>query len=347
MTAEREITARTDLAHGRRLNPAAVGWSRRPVHRTAISGWGRTKRWEYWGVVTDRFVVGLTVAGLDYLANCAVYVFDRRTGMETVRSGISLFTSPDFSDEPGEGTIHASAGIASTRVRVDIEDSAGNHDGHNLNNDDDDNHAAGTTAIRVDANGMSVELEVVRPDHDSLAVVVPWIEQRFQYTLKDPANPVTGTVTLGGITHDIGTGWAVLDRGRGRWRYANRWNWGVGSGVVDGSTRAIQVGGKWTDGTGSTENGIIVDGRVHKIGDDLTWTYDLSKPAGAWHVQGARLDATLTPFHLRRDITELGVLAVKTRQAFGTWRGTGVLDDGTTVSLDGLVGWAEESRNRW
>jgi len=50
---------------------------------------------------------------------------------------------------------------------------------------------------------------------------------------------------------------------------------------------------------------------------------------------------------MRRDITELGVLAVKTHQAFGTWHGTGVLDDGTEVSLDGLVGWAEQSRNRW
>jgi hypothetical protein len=117
--------------------------------------------------------------------------------------------------------------------------------------------------------------------------------------------------------------------------------------VVDGSTRAIQVGGKWTDGTGSTENGILVDGRMRKLSEDLRWSYDLADPAGPWRVRGERLDATLTPFHLRRDITEFGVLAVKTHQAFGVWSGTGVLDDGSQVSLDGLVGWAEQSRNRW
>lgn len=105
--------------------------------------------------------------------------------------------------------------------------------------------------------------------------------------------------------------------------------------------RAIQVGGRWTDGTGVTENGILVDGRMHKLGDDLRWSYDVADPAGRWRVRGERLDATLTPFHQRRDITELGVLAVKTWQAFGVWHGIGVLDDGTTVSLDGLVGWAE------
>lgn len=334
MTVEREITELTDLAHGRRLNPAAVGWSRTPVLRTAISGWGRTKRWEYWGVVSDRFVVGLTVAGLDYLANCAVYVLDRSTGAETVRSGITPFSSPGFSDVPGDGTIHAAAGPGSSRVTIKIDD-------------DDDNAAGGATTISVRAKGLRVDLAVRRQGHDSLGVVVPWGEKRFQYTLKDLANPVTGTVTVDGVTHDLGRGWAVLDRGRGRWRYSNVWNWGAGSGVVDGSTRAIQVGGKWTDSTGTTENGILVDGRMHKIGEDLVWTYDVTDRAGPWRVRGERLDVTLTPFHQRRDLTELGVLAVKTWQAFGVWTGSGVLDDGTTVCLDGLVGWAEESRNRW
>ena len=333
MTVEREITAITDLAHGRRLNPAAVGWSRSPVFRTAISGWSRTKRWEYWGVVPEHFVVGLTVAGLDYLANCAVYVLDRATGVETVRSGITPFGAPGFSDVPGDGTIHAAAGPGSSRVEIKI--------------DDDDNAADRITSISVRATGLQVDLAVRRQDHDSLGVVVPWGEKRFQYTLKDLANPVTGTVTLDGAVRDLGPGWAVLDRGRGRWRYSNVWNWGAGSGVVDGSTRAIQVGGKWTDGTACTENGILVDGRMHKIGEDLRWSYDVLDRAGPWRVQGERLDATLTPFHQRRDLTELGVLAVKTWQAFGVWSGSGVLDDGTSVSLDGLVGWAEESRNRW
>ena len=100
-------------------------------------------------------------------------------------------------------------------------------------------------------------------------------------------------------------------------------------------------------GTGSTENGILVDGRMHKISEDLGWDYDLAHPAAPWRVRGERLDATLTPFHRRRAVTEAGVIAVKTYQAFGTWHGHAVLDDGSTVSLDGLVGWAEESRNRW
>ena len=48
-----------------------------------------------------------------------------------------------------------------------------------------------------------------------------------------------------------------------------RWNWGAGSGVVDGRVIGVQVGGRWTDGTGSTENALVVDGRVHKISEEL------------------------------------------------------------------------------
>src|SRR5690606_27310777 len=34
-----------------RLNRAAVGWSRRPVHDCTLPGsWGRRKRWDFWCV---------------------------------------------------------------------------------------------------------------------------------------------------------------------------------------------------------------------------------------------------------------------------------------------------------
>jgi len=44
-THEPELTAPVDLCDGARLNPAARGWSRRPLHRANLSArWGRNKR---------------------------------------------------------------------------------------------------------------------------------------------------------------------------------------------------------------------------------------------------------------------------------------------------------------
>jgi hypothetical protein len=73
----REITESVELclADGT-LNPEAVGWSRHPVHRTRLHGWGRNKRWEYWCVMTPTQLVALTVSDIDYLAVSSVYLLE-------------------------------------------------------------------------------------------------------------------------------------------------------------------------------------------------------------------------------------------------------------------------------
>jgi hypothetical protein len=59
------------------------------------------------------------------------------------------------------------------------------------------------------------------------------------------------------------------------------------------------------------------------------------------------VDATFEPFHVRRASTNLAVIANETHQCFGAFFGQVLDDSGSSVSLDGLVGWAEEARNRW
>lgn len=45
----------------------------------------------------------------------------------------------------------------------------------------------------------------------------------------------------------------------------------------------LQLGGKWTVGTGMTENALCVDGRLTKIGEELDWGY--SDFLGPWTVR--------------------------------------------------------------
>ncbi len=56
-------------------------------------------------------------------------------------------------------------------------------------------------------------------------------------------------------------------------------NWAAASGVsTDGRTVGLQFGGKWTEGTGFTENALCIDGRLTKIHEELEWTYDWDDP---------------------------------------------------------------------
>jgi hypothetical protein len=141
----------------------------------------------------------------------------------------------------------------------------------------------------------------------------------------------------------------VQDWGRGVWPWRSFWNWAVCTGVADGRRIGVNVGGKWTTGTGSNENGILLDGRLHKIMEDVHWEYDPSDDHGPWRVRtlhSPALDLTLTPRHAHRPNLELGLLATGGVCAFGTWRGR-VEVDGRSVEIDGQPGWAEEFAHRW
>ena len=326
-TAEREITAPVDLcgADGR-LDPAAVGFTRRPLHHANLRGWGRTKRWEYWGLVSPTHVVGTTISSIDYAGVHGIYVLDRRTGRETSRDAIApLARGVSLPAHCGPGTATAQHG--DLRLQFTTDDHG--------------------TRLRVTA--PDVELDVVArrdPGHESMGVVVPWSRRLFQYTVKDLALPVSGRLVVHGEETRIdGTeAFAVLDHGRGRWPYRMTWNWAAGSGA---GGRAVQLGGRWTDGTGSTENAVLVGGRLHKIGEELRWEYDRSDWQRAWRIHGRTVDARFHPFHERASRTNLGVVGSETHQCFGEFSGWATTDDGERVDLAGLVGWAEEARQRW
>lgn len=328
-----ELTLPTDLATARgNLNPQAVGYSRTPLHRTALPGNTvsrmRTKRWEYWGVLTPDLALGLTIVNLGYAATLQIYVLDRATGEEISIEPLKIL--PGTSDIVLPDTLPPLTALGTVGdVTLRFHDDGGG------------------THLRARSPRVSVDL-YAPAEGDVLGVVVPWSDRLFQYTLKDVARSVSGTVTVDGRTHEVGAGaFAVLDRGRGRWPYRTKWTWGAGSGTVDGTRLGLQIGGQWTAGTPATENALIVDGRLHHYDGELEFEYDLTNPDSTWTVHGPWIDAVLTPFHRRTSATKLGVISSQIWQAFGSWTGTARTPDGTSYSLDGLTGWIEEAQHRW
>ncbi len=323
-----ELTAPVDLSlNGRDLNPAARGWSRTPLHRTTLRGWGRNKAWDYWGLVSPDYIVGVTVSNLDYAAVLQGYLLDRRSGKDREFGALIPFgggvTLPDTLPPM---TVTAS-GKGFTYQFAD---------------------QAGGTALHVEFEDVVIDA-VAAEAGDSLSVVVPWSRRRFQYTVKDLARPLTGALQIGNDSYEFpaGESFAVLDRGRGRWPYAMTWNWAAGSGSVAGERRAIQLGGQWTVGTGATENALFVGERMHYIPTEVTWDYTPGNWSAAWRMHGERVDAEFIPEHVRHAKTNALVIASETFQAFGTWRGWAETDAGERIDLTGLTGWAEQAQNRW
>ena len=333
----REITEPVDLctADGT-LNADAVGWSRTPLHRSHIPGRGRTKRWEYWCLQSPEVIVAMTISDLDYAALCSVWVLDLAVDGHARESAASLLLPLRRVPMP-ERSGAAPVALQARGLRIAVTPTAtGAH-------------------LMAHADETEVDVDVVRPPgHQALGVVVPWSARRFQYTVKENTLPAAGQVRVGERTFQLGGPecWATLDHGRGRWPYRVRWNWGSGSGRIpdQGGERVlgIQVGGAWTDGTGSTENAITLDGVLYPVLEELDWAYSHADWTAPWRVTApsGAVDLELRPFYERRDRIQLGVLANETHQCFGTWHGTVRAAD-RTIDVDGVRGWAEEVRNRW
>jgi hypothetical protein len=322
-THERELTEPVDLCtpDGSALNSLARGWSRVPLHRANLDGcFGKNQRWDYWAVLAGDVVVSAVYANIDYLGLADVWWANLATGESGghgIVSDASAFVLPEH---PGTAPLH----VEQKGLLLDISDDT-----------------EGTRIVAQWPEGSLDARVALPPGHESLNVVIPWSDELFNYTSKHQARPAQGT--LNGLA--LMDAWGVLDVGRGRWPAQITWNWGGGAGVVGSHAVGIQIGAKWTAGTGFTENGVIVDGRLSKIGSELEWEYGWDSPMKPWHIvdPNGQLDIVLTP---RFDKFTDGP-AGGTHQVFGTWAGRVVTDDGLSLTFDALQGFAEEARQDW
>lgn len=320
-TDEREITeaARLCTPDGR-LDRGSVGWSRRPLHDCALPGpWGRRKRWDYWCVVAEPLVIQLTVLNADFLRLGTAAVFES-TGGDVLEATVVRGPGPLLQDDRVGGAMRFEHG----GLRISAEP-----------------RGESTVLSASFAGRRRVDLEIeVAPADDSLSVVVPWSDERYQYTSKHVGRRCEGWLQLDGAERAV-RGWAALDYGRGRWPSRTRWNWGAAAGEQRGRWLGLQLGAQWTDGTGMTENGVFFDGVLDKLGDRLIF-----EPGETWRIRSPESDAVDLRFAPERArpmwIPGLARLDLQ----FGRYTGV-VRAHGERIRLDGLFGWAEEMRVRW
>jgi hypothetical protein len=339
-THENELTDPVDLClpDGSAVNPDALGWSRRPLHRANLDGcFGTNKRWDYWAVLAGDLVISAVYSNIDHFGLADVYWADLVSGQTGGRGAIAPADEVALPEQPGTAPL-----VAELR-RLDLAIT-----------DDDQGTTLRATWIEADGRPARLDVFVELPaGHESLNVVIPWDDHRFNFTSKHQARPAVGELVVGdrrwAIAADGSDAWGVLDVGRGRWPSEITWNWGGGAGRVGDHVVGLQVGAKWTEGSGFTENGLIVDGRLSKIGRELQWDYDWDDPMRPWHIvdPGGQLDAVLAPRFDKHSLNGGDRFGSATHQVFGTWSGRLRTDDGLDLTFDGLQGFAEEARQRW
>ncbi len=346
-TPQHEIVAPAPLldAHGRLTEP---GWARAPLldcNLEAVRFYPpllrflqrfRVKRWDYYGVTTpDRFF-SATLADLGYAGQAFVYTVDFATGQyheETLT--IPLGRGIVLPRNSTEGESRYTNGKQALSFRV----------------------MPGDRRISVTwpgFGGQPLAAEIAfqaAPAHESTVVVIPIRGNRFYYNRKINCLPAVGWLQVGDQHTEIRpeTCLGNLDWGRGVWEYRSFWVWASASGFLpDRRSIGLNLGFGFGDTSAATENTLILDGRIHKLGR-VDFTYDASAFERPWRMAApdGRLDLEFVPFLPRVASTNLLVITSEVHQMFGRYRGTIRTDDGETIRIEGLVGFAEEHHAHW
>lgn len=297
----------------------------------------RVKRWDYYAVFTPNRFFSATIADLGYAGNIFVYTLDfesqelHEEGLVIPLSkGIRLPRSSASGESIYEGKSTKLRFVVNQHQRQIMVDWPGFHDGR----------------------GIKAELQLSVPaDHESMTIVIPIEAKRFYYNTKINCIPVSGTLQYGELkqTLDPAETLASLDWGRGVWAYSSFWNWASASGYLpDGRRLGLNLGCGFGDTSKASEDCFILDGRLHKL-DRVSFEYDPGDYMKPWRFSDSqgRLELELIPFKERLAETRLLVINSEVHQMFGRYHGSVVTDDGETIEISGLVGFAEEHHARW
>ena len=240
------------------------GWARQPLldcnledthfYRLHAAQRFRVKRWDYYGVTHPTGYFSATIADLGYAGQVFVYSvdFEQASYVEDTVTiplgrGVQLPRNSDIGTSSWSGKKASVAFDVTDGVRtVSVE--WPDFGGRQL-----------TADIRID----------LAPDHESTVIVTPIGARRFYYNRKINCMPASGTIRVGSdqtkLTADSSL--RTLDWGRGVWEYSSFWVWASASGfLADGRTVGLNFGFGFGDTSAATENTLLLDGRIHKLG---------------------------------------------------------------------------------
>ena len=297
----------------------------------------RIKRWDYYAVFTPQRFFSATIADLGYAGNIFVYTLDFATG-DLHEEGLVIPLSRGI-ELPRNSTAGESH-FADQRARLSFRVTPQGRE------------------IAVDwlsfheGRGIKAELSFQCPaEHESMTIVIPIGKKRFYYNTKINCMPVKGILRYGELQETLNPDRCLgsLDWGRGVWEYRSFWNWASASGFLpDGRTVGLNLGCGFGDLSAAGENCLVLDGRVHKL-EAVRFDYTSGDYMRDWSFNDAegRLRLKFTPFRERLAVTNLGIIFSEVHQMFGRYHGEVRTDDGQLVSIENLVGFAEEHKARW
>ena len=335
---EREIFEEVDLCRkDGLLNRESIGWARNSVINCNLSGrWLRKKKWNYWYIMGSDCLFSVTVSNIDYAGMVFAYFYDRKTRRFIEKTVMTPFGIGCKMPCQVNKTVTFENSLLKVKILSEGTDT------HIFFEDTDfkKEKIFGEFVIKP-YNGQ-----------ETLNVVIPWNERTFQFTSKQIGLPVEGTLTLGDKTYFFNSkdSFACLDFGRGVWPYKVNWNWASGCGKFNGRSVAVNLGAKWTDGTGMTENALFIDGKCIKLSENAVFEYDKNNFMKDWNLKTTisdRVNLVFSPEYERVAKSKMLFLESEVHQMIGVFNGYVKDETGQKISVENMSGCSEEHFGKW
>lgn len=336
--AERELTDPVLLCDTKGLlNPEAIGFAAQPIIQSNLRGqFPHKKKWNTWTMYGEEVMFTATVAHFDIGAVCLVYFLDYETERffekrialpfaRHVKMPEDVLANLKFEDS--RLSLHVVQENRKTHLYVSIAD--------------------------FDNETLHADFLITHPDDDdSVNVVIPKNRHVFQFTAKHHILPTSGFLQIGRKRYEFNPDYSftVYNYTRGVWPRNTEWQWAMASQRSGGRRIGLNFGGSWTDGTGMTENAVIVDGTMTKIHEDVLFSFNPERMRERWSIHTKFtdcVDLTFTPFFEREAAARRRGVRADFTQVFGYFNGTVRLDSGERLLVRRLLGSCETFTAKW
>ena len=293
----------------------------------------REKRWQYVGLYSDDFIIGLAVVHAGYLGNIFAYVYDRKTQfLWEMERNAPLANGIRFARGFEESVICYRA--EKERLRFD------------------NNLILGKRGIdvRLKNDGMILDIRAEIVDrileHPPLQVLLGTPDGDCSFTHKTAGLEVEGTVRLGNKHWDLKkcNTLAAIDKTVGYHARKTEWNWASLAGISNGKVLGLIL----TNPT-PEQNVFWVDKELHRVGPV---TFQYTDEYSPWSIKTtesdlANIELEFTPRHCRRQHINFGVLESRFIQPCGEFSGWFETTEGQRIEVNNIPGVVEEHFARW